>query len=377
MRSRDVRAIVPRLIAVGIVVTWGAVALACLLLFDGIDGGGALLIGAILVVSGPTVVLPLLAFMRPSEQVRSLLKWEGVLVDPIGALIGVLVFLGVQSAASGHAPWRPGEMLLSVGAGAIVGFAGAAALYVLLREVNRSAPDMVIPATLMVVVASVVAADLLRDDTGLAAATVMGAALAKQHVLEPHRRIDITVMLDFHETLVQLLIGVLFVLVSASVSPNEVRAVMPEALALVAPLVLVIRPIAVALAMWRSSFSARERTFVAWMAPRGIVAGATASAFGPELARDGVAGAEHVLPIVFVAIFGSVVLYGLTAPPLARVLGVAGTGAGRVLVISGHASARELAAALRGAGLGVQMWVGPRRIVTPRAPPASTPIAGG
>src|SRR5262249_38070101 len=154
--ARDVRRIVPRLLGVGIVVTWAAATGACLLLFDGMDTGVAVLIGAILVVSGPTVVLPLLAFIRPSEQVRSLLKWEGVLVDPIGAIIGVLVFLGVQSANSGSAPWRPGEMLLSVGTGALVGVAGAAALYLLLREIGRSTPDMVIPATLMVVVANVV-----------------------------------------------------------------------------------------------------------------------------------------------------------------------------------------------------------------------------
>src|SRR5262249_3921410 len=200
------------------------------------------------------------------------------------------------ATSKGQAVWRPGEMLLSLGAGAFVGLAGAGALYLLLRELARSAPDMMIPATLMVVVATVVAADLLRDDSGLAAATVMGAALANQHVLEPRRRIDITMLLDFHETLVALLIGVLFVLVSASVSPSDVRAVMPEALALVAVMVLVIRPAAVALALWRSSFTLRERAFVAWMAPRGIVAGATASAFGPQLAQDGVAGADHVLP---------------------------------------------------------------------------------
>jgi hypothetical protein len=322
------------------------------------DHGVALLIGAILVVSGPTVVLPLLAFIRPSTQVRSLLKWEGVLVDPVGALFGVLVFLGIQSASSGHAPWRPGEMLLSLGTGALVGVAGAAVLYLLLRPVTAHAPDLVIPATLMVVVATVVGADVLRDDAGLAAATLMGAALANQHLLAPRRRVDIISLLEFHETLVRLLIGVLFVLVSASVSPGDVRAVMPEALVLVVIMVLVVRPAAVALALWRSSFSLRERAFVAWMAPRGIIAGATASAFGPPLAKDGVAGADHVLPIVFVAIFGTVVLYGLTAPSVARLLGVAGTGRGRVLVVSGHAWARDLAAALTRAGLDVRMWVG-------------------
>jgi NhaP-type Na+/H+ or K+/H+ antiporter len=355
----DVRALVPRLIVLGGIVTWAGVAATCALLFGGMDRGVAILIGAILVVSGPTVVLPLLGFIRPSGQVRSLLSWEGVLIDPVGAIVGVLVFLGVESANSGEAPWRPGEMLVSVGTGALVGVAGALALYGLVRVAARNAPDMMIPTALMVVVATVVTADLLRDDSGLAAATVMGAALANQHVLEPRRRIDITVLLDFHETLVGLLIGVLFILVSASVSPSDVDAVLPEALALVAVMVLVIRPAAVGLATWRSSLSREERAFVAWMAPRGIVAGATASAFGPQLASEGVAGADHVLPIVFVAIFGTVVLYGLTAPPIARLLGVAGTGEPRVLVVSGHPWARDLAAALKSSGLAVRMWVGP------------------
>ena len=134
---------------------------------------------------------------------------------------------------------------------------------------------------------------------------------------------------------------------------------MPQALALVAVMVVLIRPVAVILGMWRTRFPPRERAFVAWMAPRGIVAGATASAFGPQLAKAGVAGAGDILPIVFVAIFGTVVLYGLTAAPVARRLGVAGEGRARVLVVSGHAWARELATALERAGLSVRMWVGP------------------
>lgn len=357
--SRRVHSMVARLVTVGAVVTWLAIALTVALLFGGMNRGVAILIGAILVVSGPTVVLPLLTFIRPTGDVRSLLKWEGVLVDPIGAVLGVLVFLGVRSASAGGVRWHPGELLLSVGTGALIGAVGAAVLVLLLREVMANAPEMAIPATLMVVVATVVAADLLRDDSGLAAATVMGAALANLALVRPSEAIDISVMLEFHETLVRLLIGVLFVLVAASVSPHDVGRVMPEALALVAIMVLLVRPAAVMLAMWRSSFTLRERAFVAWMAPRGIVAGATASAFGPELASRGVAGADLVLPIVFVAIFGTVVLYGLTASWVARRLGVAGKGGGRVLVVSGHPWARDLAAALKASGLAVRMWVGP------------------
>lgn len=354
-----VRGPVARLIAVGVSVTLVIVAATVAALFSGLATGVAILIGAILVVSGPTVVLPLLAFIRPAREVRTLLKWEGVLVDPVGALIGVLVFQGVQSGRAGGAVWRPGEFFGGMLVGAAVGAAGAVVLFVLLREVQRSAPAMVISTTLAVVVGSVVVADLLRDDTGFVAATLMGIILGNQHLLPVSRRVDVTAVLGFHEALVQLLIGVMFILIAASVTTDEVRHVLGRSLVLVAVIVLVVRPLAVMLAMWRSEFSVRERAFVAWLAPRGIVAGATASAFSLQLEQQGFAGAERILPIVFIVIFATVVLYGLTAPLLARSLGVAGQERGLVLVVGGEAWARQMAAAIQSAGASVRMWVGP------------------
>ena len=346
--------VVVRLVAVGVVVTGFGVAATLMLLVAGMSNDVALLIGAILVVSGPTVVLPLLAFIRPGRSVRSALKWEGVLVDPVGALLGVFVFHAVSSG------WRLGEFPLSVAVGAAIGLTGTAVLLVLLREVHVNQPRMAVLATLMVVVATVVASDLLREDSGFAAATLMGIGLANQRWVEPSRRIDVSLTREFQETLVQLLIGVLFVLIAASVSPSSVEAVLPEAIVLVLVMVLVLRPLVALLATWRSSLTWRERGFVAWMAPRGIVAGATASAFGLELQDEGVADAELVLPIVFVVIFATVVLYGLTAPLVARRLGVAGKQRGLVLVVGGHDWARELALALQRSGVAVRMWVGQR-----------------
>jgi NhaP-type Na+/H+ or K+/H+ antiporter len=345
-----VRKVVVRLVTVGALVTWLAVAATVTLLYDDVDRGVALVIGAILVVSGPTVVLPLLAFIRPTRDVRSLLKWEGTVIDPIGALLGVIVFEAVRSGKG----WQPGEMLLGLGVGALIGAVGAATLLLLLRQVQRGAPRMVVPSTLMVVVAAVVTADLIRADAGLGAAMLMGIAVVNQ------RRVGLTLSLfEFQETLVQLLIGVLFVLVAASVSPDDVGSVLPQALVLVAVMVFLVRPAAVALATLGSRFTWPERGFVAWVAPRGIVAGATASAFGPALARNGVEGAGKVLPIVFVAIFCTVVLYGLTAVLAARMLGLAGTGRRLVLIVSGHAWARDMAAALQQSGVAVRMWIGP------------------
>src|SRR3954452_7129050 len=348
--AADVRGIVLRLVALGALVTWICVAAGAALLFNALGTRAAVMIGAILVVSGPTVVLPLLAFVRPNHAVRSLLMWEGVLVDPVGALLGVIVFHAVSSAATGGRIVHPGAMLLSVGVGAAVAVVASVVLWLLLGETQRTAPRQAIPATLMVVVAALVAADLLREDAGFVATTLMGMILANQ------RRIDVTLTLEFQATLVQLLIGVLFVLIAASVTPADVSAVLPGALLLVAAMALVIRPLAVALATWRSPLTWRERAFVAWMAPRGIVAGATASAFGLALAQAGVQGAGRILPIAFVVIFGTVVLYGLTAAPVARLLGVAGGGGTTVLVVGGHAWARAIGAALQSAGVGVRLW---------------------
>jgi hypothetical protein len=134
--------------------------------------------------------------------------------------------------------------------------------------------------------------------------------------------------------------------------------VLPEGLILVAVMALVIRPLAVAVSTWRSDLSGRERAFLACVAPRGIVAGATASAFGLELAGLGVAGADSILPIAFVAILGTVVLYGVVAGPAARMLGVAGSSGSLVLVVGGNPGARAIAEAIAHAGVRVRLWVG-------------------
>jgi NhaP-type Na+/H+ or K+/H+ antiporter len=354
-----IRPIVVRLVSLGMLLTWLGVAGTVALFFGGLGVGVPLLIGAILVVSGPTVVLPLLSYIRPARDVRSVLKWEGVLIDPLGALLSVGVFQVVRTSGSGG--WRPGELLVNILVGALVGVLGAGLLWLLLRRVQRLAPRQVVAVTLALVIAALVAADLIRDDAGFVATLLMGVFLANQ------RSIDVAPTVEFHETLVQLLIGVLFVMIAASVSPSEVRAVLGGALALVAVMVLVIRPAMVALTTWRSSLSTRERAFLAWMAPRGIVAGATASAFGLQLAVAGVHGANKILPIVFVAIFITVVVYGLTGTLVARRLGVAGETGTLVLIVGGHELARAIAGALKRAGVGVRLWAGPSTQAAARA----------
>jgi NhaP-type Na+/H+ or K+/H+ antiporter len=356
LRLRDLtelRSVVFRLISVGSAVTLVGVTAAAKAIF-GLDLGVAAMLGAILVVSGPTVVLPLLDFVRPSEEVRATLKWEGVLIDPIGALLGVLVFSLVNAGAHGGASFHPGEFLSSLLVGAAVGVAGAGLMSVVLRRLQRETPRNLAPAALMFVIAAVVVADLVRQDSGFVAATVMGAALANQE------RVDVARILEFHGTLVSLLIGILFILISASVAPSQVREVLPEGLVLIAAMIVVIRPLAVLLSTARSTLDRSQRAFIAWMAPRGIVAAATASAFGIELSQAGVADAAKILPISFVAIFGTVLVYGLTAAPVGRLLGVAGRGEPIVLIVGGQDWARRLALALGEFGMHALLLTGDR-----------------
>lgn len=345
------RRVVLRLIPIGVVLTVVGVTLAAQL-FLGLGWGSSLMLGAILVVSGPTVVLPLLEFVRPSEKVRSVLKWEGVLIDPIGALLGVVVFTALRAHAAGGGGFKPGEMAISILVGLAIGALGAGALWLMLGELQRSVPRQTISAALLTVVAAVVAADLIREDAGFVAATTMGVALANQ------TRLDISRVLEFQGNVVQLLIGVLFVLISASVTPASIEPLIPGSLGVIAVMVLLIRPLTTALGTRGPMLGRPEKAFIAWLAPRGIVAAATASSFGPALAKAGVSGANKILPVAFMAIFGTVAIYGLTVVPVARRLGVAGTAAVVVLVVGGHNWARSIAAALKAAGVGVRLWTG-------------------
>lgn len=344
-------AVVVRLVTIGVLLTLAGVAVGAKLIFD-LESGVCLLLGAILVVSGPTVVLPLLAFVRPTLAVREVLKWEGVLIDPLGALLGVAAFTAVKAGAAGNKPFHFGGFLTSITVGAAVGALAAAILWLLLRRVQARVPQLAISVTIMLVVGALVGADLLREDSGFVAVVVVGAALANQS------SVDVSRIFDFHETVVTLLIGLLFVMISASVTPSQVNEVLGDSVALIAIMVIVLRPVVVAVSTWGSQLTGRERSFVAWMAPRGIVAAATASAFGLELTRAGVSGAEKILPIAFVVIFGTVMLYGLSAVPVARLLGVAGTGASTVLVVGGNPSALAISRALKTGGLRVRIWTG-------------------
>ncbi|HKE71607.1 MAG TPA: cation:proton antiporter, partial [Nocardioidaceae bacterium] len=321
------RSVVVRLLGVGVPITWVLAASASALFFD-MSGSAAIMLGAILIVSGPTVVGPLLAHVRPTDRVRHPLIWEGTLIDPIGGIIGALVFHGIVSGGLGLGEYRPGRFLGSVAIGLIAGVVGAAILWFLLRTLDL--PEILgTNAMIATVIAIAAVSNVVRDDTGLIAAIVMGLVVSNVEGF------DVAARRPFFETIVQLILGVLFVSISASVTPSSVEDVLLPTVGLVAVLVLVVRPLVAYLSTSRTGLTGGERAFIGWMAPRGIVAASTASAFGVTLVDQHISGAEDILPATFLTIVLTVTLYGLTAAPIAKALGVLRPSGARPLVVGG------------------------------------------
>ena len=310
------RRTVLRLITIGVAITWAVAALAAVPLL-GMSWPAALMLGVILVVSGPTVVGPLLDFIRPVERLREITVWEGSLIDPLGGILGALVFTAIVSSTHEGIGTEIGQFFLSIGVGLAGAVVGTGLMWLLDRKLQLEGP-LSSTAILAVVVGVAAACDIARDDTGLIAAILMGLALAKLRNYDTADR-------PFSDTLLQLILGLLFISISATVTPASLRPVVLPALGLVAVLVLIGRPAVAAICTVRTELTMHERGFIAWMAPRGIVAAATASTFGATLSANGIGGAEKILPTTFLVIVATVTLYGLTGAPVARLLGVTRT----------------------------------------------------
>ncbi|MFI6946473.1 cation:proton antiporter [Streptomyces sp. NPDC050422] len=347
------RRVVHRLLWLGTLLTVVSAALFAVPVLD-MSMGAAVMLAAILVVSGPTVVGPLLNFVRPTERLQRILIWEGSLIDPVGGILGAFVFHGVIASGRHGFGNQLGEFWISAAVGLVGGAVGAALLWLVLSRMRMN-EELGTSVQVAAVIGMAAACDMLRDDTGLISAVVMGMAMANLPSLDiPARR-------PFFDTLVSLIIGLLFVSISATVTPSSLRHVVLPSLALVALLVLGTRPLVAHLATLRTDVPRGERWFIGWMAPRGIVAAATASTFSAELVEKDIAGAARILPATFVVIVATVMLYGLTAYPVARRLGVLRPARSRPLLVGGAPWAVDLACALSSAGLDVLMWAGAER----------------
>jgi len=310
----DSRRVVRRLRNWGIPMTWaGAGFFGGLLL--GLSSKAAIMLGAILIVSGPTVVTPILNNARPGKKLTTILGHEGTTIDPIGAIIAVVVFQALKASHGHHVLASVLGFAGRIGLGVAGGAVGIAVLWLLVKKLKLTG-ILATQAIIATVITIAGLCDALQDDTGLVAAITMGIVFANM------RGVDVPEDRPFLKTVVQLAIGVLFISISATVTPTSLRGVIWPALGLVALLVLVVRPAVAAAATLRTSLTRNERIFIGAMDPRGIVAASTAASFSAPLVALGIAGAGKLLAATFLVIVGTVAIYGLAAAPLARALGL-------------------------------------------------------
>lgn len=337
------------LVSIGAAVTWLIAGLSAKWIL-GLSTPLAVQLGAILIVTGPTVIGPLLAHIRPSGSTGLILKWEGIVIDPIGVGVAVLVFevISLGPDMNGFGPVVE-AIALTVIFGMLFGVLAAIALRELMTRFLI--PDSLQnPVSLMLVVATFTASNQVQAESGLLATTVMGIVLANQ------KKVDVHHILEFKENLRVLLIALLFIVLAARLRLEDLQALDPFAVfAFLASLIVIARPVSVFIATVGTGLSWRERLFLSWMAPRGIVAAAAASVFALGLTKAEVEGAELLVPFTFSVIIGTVAFYGLTASWAARLLGVSDQNPQGVLFVGAPRWARLLAKTLQGRGVHVTM----------------------
>ncbi len=340
---------VVRLVTVGALVTWVLTALAAAGLF-GLNVEIAALIGAVLVVTGPTVVAPLLRHIRPSRKIGSIVKWEGIVIDPIGAVLAVLVFEAVLAGGMRQAAH---ETALVLGKTLVFGvLIGLVTAFVLVQLLKRYwIPDFLhSPAFLAAALAGFAVANFLQHESGLVTVTVMGVVLANQ------KAVPVKHIIEFKENLQVLLISALFIVLGSRIEVASFIDLGWQGLAFVAVLIVLVRPISVWLATFGSDLNLRERWFLSFLAPRGIVAAAVSSVFALKLIESGdysTALSDKLVTITFLVIVGSVAVYGLVAAPLARWLKLAEPNPQGILFVGAEPWVRQIAKLLQDEGFQV------------------------
>lgn len=333
---RKVGKAVRNLLSIGIVVGWILTLFAGFYLLH-LSLRISILIASILIVTGPTVVLPIIRQIRLSDRVGSVLKWEGIVIDPIGVTIAVLALEIIISPNISNAPiyalWAIIKTLL-IGIGL-----GVASSWILLKLFEKKpAPDTLQNAmVLMFVVANFAISDLIQKESGLLTVTVMGLAMASQS------RVNIQHIHDFKENLQNLLISILFIILASRLKMEDITNLNENYLYFVLALIFIIRPISAMISSIGTSLSFKERLFVSFMAPRGIVAAAMSSVIAIDLAGMGFEDANVITPIVFLAIIGTVTFYSLSSKPLARFLKISNPDPTGILIVGAHSWARQLA----------------------------------
>ncbi|TON25769.1 cation:proton antiporter [Vibrio parahaemolyticus] len=332
---RGVSGSVWSIVSIGAIISWAATSVATHY-FLGFTWELAMLFGSLTVVTGPTVIVPLLRTVRPNSTLANILRWEGILIDPLGALFVVMVYEFIVSHSAVNSMEVFGTI---IAVGVILGVASGAAVATVLRRAWL--PEYLQPfAVLMVVLGVFSVSNHIESDAGLLTVTVMGMWLANA------KDINIQQILHFKEHLTILLITGLFIFLAARISLDDFAALGSGALLLFVFMQLVSRPLSIFLSTMRSNLNLKDKLFLSWVAPRGIVAASISSLFAIKLTEYGVDGASLLVPMTFMVIIGTVVLQSATARPMAIALGVAEPAPRGFLLIGANRVAREIGQAL-------------------------------
>ena len=336
---RDIGKTVRNLVTLGALITWGITTVIVHLLV-GFDLDLAILFGAMVVVTGPTVVVPMLRTVRPIKKIANILRWEGIVIDPIGALLAVLAFDFYITTHKAEAVGSIIVLFLEVVAvGVVLGVLAGYGLGIILRrqwlpEYLRS------PFTLLMVFVVFALAEMIEHESGWLAVTLFGVVLTNQ------KGVDVRDILDFKESLAVLLIGGLFILLAARIELQGLVAMGWSALLVVGGIIFIARPLSVFISTLGSDLMMKERLLIAWIGPRGIVCAAVAAIFAIRLEAIGAKNAELLVPLAFLIIIGTVVVQSLTAKPLATLLKLRDPAPAGFLIVGGGRVARMIASIL-------------------------------
>ncbi len=334
---KNIGPVITKLITLGSLVTFIGAGVASYFIF-GLSLKISFLFSGLIIVTGPTVISPILRNIPLKKDVSSVLKWEGILIDPIGALVAVLVYEFIVAEGGGEftltALEEFGKIVLF---GSTFGFSFAHALAFATKK--KLIPHYLLNVfTLSAVLGVFVMSDMFAHESGLLAVVVMGMVLGNINLP------NLKELLYFKESLSVLLISILFILLAANINMADLELIYRwETLALFLVVAFVVRPIGVFLSTKGSDLKMNERVFISWVGPRGIVAAGIASLFGSKLIIAGEPGAEYITPLVFMIVLGTVLLNATTARLFAKAIGVFLTKSQGILIIGASEVSRLIA----------------------------------
>ena len=337
---------VTNLITIGALITWLIIAISTHYLI-GFPFELSFLFGAVVIVTGPTVIIPMLRTVRPNAKITNVLRWEGIVIDPLGALLAVLVF---NFIISGQHQYSISAIVLTFGKIILIGFSmgllSGWSLGNLLKK--RLIPQYLRNIITLITVCTIyVLSDTIEHESGLLAVTIMGMTMANI------KDIDIDDVLDFKESLSLLLISVLFIILAARIEFHQLIQIGWPALAILAITMFIARPISVFVSSIGSDLSFNEKVLISWIGPRGIVAAAVSALFALRLENAGFVEAGLIVPLTFLIIIGTVVIQSATARYLAKLLNVREPPPTGLLIIGAGNVARALGKELQEQGFKV------------------------